>query len=386
MKKLLFIPLSIILITVLVLAGCGESTPAPAPSPTQPPTPTPAPAQTITPKQEPAPTKAPSPDTSEVIKLSFAFFLPPTSSISKGYIDLFQEIEDRAGGRLKIDTYWAGALLEVQDIYSGVAAEIADIGHLAYVIEMSAFSLQTIGDTPGLGWPAFEDDPYCRVRKGVIKDLEAKFPEMQKPYERVKYLWGHYLAPSVLYTHDALIRTPGDLKGKKLSASGAETGMLEALGAVPVSMAPTEGFMAMERGLVIGRPGAIAQIETDNMYDLITHVNMYNFGQAGNLGIMNMETWNNLPPDIQAIFTDPSTIEFYEEVQYKYGMASTETALEKCKEAGVVFTYPTPEEAKLWDEALKPVHEAWIKDKEDRGLPGREILEEAKSLIQQYVK
>ena len=50
------------------------------------------------------------------------------------------------------------------------------------------------------------------------------------------------------------------------------------------------------------------------------------------------------------------------------------------------MTTPTPQELKLWKEAVQPVHEKWIADTEAKGLPAKAVYDEAKRLIKEYDK
>ena len=45
-------------------------------------------------------------------------------------------------------------------------------------------------------------------------------------------------------------------------------------------------------------------------------------------------------------------------------------------EAGRTIYSPTPEELDLWIEALQPLQEEWVQEREAKGLPAREMLDE----------
>ena len=46
----------------------------------------------------------------------------------------------------------------------------------------------------------------------------------------------------------------------------------------------------------------------------------------------------------------------------------------------------TPEEIKLWQEAVQPVHKKMIAEREAKGLPARTIYEDIKRLVRGYPK
>ena len=59
-------------------------------------------------------------------------------------------------------------------------------------------------------------------------------------------------------------------------------------------------------------------------------------------------------------------------------------SLELVKSLGHTIVNLTPEEMKPWYAAVKPIHEAWIEKMEAKGLPGRQVFEEAQRLTKKY--
>ncbi len=57
-----------------------------------------------------------------------------------------------------------------------------------------------------------------------------------------------------------------NLRGLKIRSSGSYLDFLTALGATPVTMAPSEIYTALERGVVDGAAGSIADAWTDGLY------------------------------------------------------------------------------------------------------------------------
>ena len=90
-----------------------------------------------------------------------------------------------------------------------------------------------------------------------------------------------------------------------------------------------------------------------------------------------------MPEDVQEIIDE------------KYGMdggirvgkgfdADYEENIEIAKEHGVEIYELPEEERKKWEEATEVVHENWVEDMEEQGLPGREVLDEVNRLIEEY--
>ena len=61
-------------------------------------------------------------------------------------------------------------------------------------------------------------------------------------------------------------------------------------------------------------------------------------------------------------------------------------AEEGVRKMGHNLIYLSPEEMKLWHDAVKPIHEKWIGEMEAKGLSGRKVYNEAKRLAEKYAE
>ncbi len=67
----------------------------------------------------------------EVIKLTYANF-PPASTFPCVQMERWkQEVEARTGGRVEVQTFPGGTLLNPKNMYDGMESGVADIGNLA---------------------------------------------------------------------------------------------------------------------------------------------------------------------------------------------------------------------------------------------------------------
>ena len=56
-----------------------------------------------------------------------------------------------------------------------------------------------------------------------------------------------------------------------------------------------------------------------------------------------------------------------------------------CIDRGDSFVYLTPEEIEVWRDLVKDtIHQDWIDECEDAGLPGQEVYDRALELIEEY--
>jgi TRAP-type C4-dicarboxylate transport system substrate-binding protein len=99
--------------------------------------------------------------------------------------------------------------------------------------------------------------------------------------------------------------------------------------------------------------------------------------------VMNKDTWNSLPPDLQEIVQEVS-----DEYARKYGALRTDYTEQGLQygieEHGLETIDLGPEEEEKWLSKIQPVVENWIQEKEENGLPGKEAVEIVKELDAKY--
>ena len=144
--------------------------------------------------------------------------------------------------------------------------------------------------------------------------------------------------------------------------------------------------MSLDRGLADGITSHYPVLHGFGILKLLPYHTMFGAGAVMSLDmmIMNLKTWNKLPPDIQKIFEDLSP--WFAQEAIKMDLGYEGMVIGQAKEMGHKFIYPTPNEMQQWIDAVQPVHEKWIKETEEKGLPARAVYEEAKRLVKEYGK
>ena len=108
------------------------------------------------------------------------------------------------------------------------------------------------------------------------------------------------------------------------------------------------------------------------------------FGMQMQAMFMNTEVWNKLPADIHKIFMDLQSWAQNEIIKMDIAEAAKGEA--QARKLGHKMIELTPDEIQLWTKATAPARDKWIADMEAKGLPGKAVYEEAKSLIAKYNK
>ncbi len=99
------------------------------------------------------------------------------------------------------------------------------------------------------------------------------------------------------------IRTPEDMRGLKLRVvdSRIVVDLFRALGASPVPLSPNEMYTALQTKVIDGEMLSLVTIEARRFYEVNKYISLTNHLWSTAWLVANGDTWNGLPPDLQAI-------------------------------------------------------------------------------------
>ena len=314
------------------------------------------------------------PTAEKPIELSYSNFFPATHGNSLAAESWIAEIEKRTGGRVKIAYYPGGTLTPAPQCYDGVVKGISDIGMTALAYTRGRFPLMEGVDLP-LGYTS------GTVATKVANDIYQTF----KPEELADThaLFFHAHGPGLLHTKTP-VSSLDDLKGMKIRCTGLAAKIVEALGGTPVAMGQGETYEALQKGTVSGTFGPIEVLKGWKQGEVIKYTtDTSRIGYTTVMWVgMNKEKWDNLPGDIQEIFTEVS--EEWIDVHAKVWDDADIAGLEFTLSLGNEIVNLSEEEAKLWVEAVETLPGEYISNMEGQNLPGRALIDEARALIQNY--
>ena len=384
MKKLIMVSLVIVLTVGMVLGGCAAPTAAPAPAPK----PAPAPEQpgkyvVIEPKIPEAPPKAPAVAPEKVYKLIYSDWGPPFIDIGIRAKEWQQVLYERTGGRLVVDGYWSEALLRRDDTIRGVSAGLADI--VLYVLGSNPgiHKINRVIDLPGTGMPG------QIAMRDIYNALYAKYPEFQEEYGNTFPIFMRGLPAEHMHTTDKfhLVKTPDDLAGLKTYANPLWADQFGKKGASVINVSVMEWYTSLERNLTQGMLIHWLAIYSFGLTELLKYHAIIGEGGSGmqTFGyIMNRESYENLPPDIQKIFMD-TQMEWVEISLHEDDPATLAAGEALAKELGNEVYYLTEEEQQQWFDLAQPIHEDWIAEREAEGYTNaREIYNDMMQMIKVY--
>jgi TRAP-type C4-dicarboxylate transport system substrate-binding protein len=386
----LFMSLALILVLVSMpfFTSCSSSTPTTtaAPTTTTAPTTTAAPAPT---SSAPAPTttapapttSAPPPSTAKAVVLKYApSTLNATPMIGQTLVVTNQckLLETRTNGQIKIDIYWGQTLAKATELSAGVASGLIDMTHLRPYGEPGKLPLSTIGEMPGIS-----DDLYAL--SWAYYDLVRQEPilsELNKYKSKTVYT---LFTQEVDLISRVPIRSLADLKGKKIASGGIAGEELKQLGAVTLAMSPVEQSEGLLRGTIDGISAPVDAMSSFKFYDSGKYVTRIALGPRIQPIVINQDTWNKLPADVQKVFND--SVKDLIDISYKdIIIVSNEKIWKEFADAKVeVIELSAADKAEL-KKIQSAYGDKWAADQEAAGLPGKKVLADYRALTEKYAQ
>ena len=309
----------------------------------------------------------------EPIVLNYANFPPAPTFPCVQMEEWKRKVEKRTQGKVLIQTYPGGTLLKAKGMMDGVIAGTADIGCLCMAYQPGRFPITNAISLP-LGLP------NSRVASLVLWELYKKYRPAS--FAKVKVLTMFTTAPSNIMSKIP-IRTLEDIKGVPLRASGGAAQILKAWGANRVGMPMPETPEALQKGVVKGLFSSLEVLKDMKFAELCKYVTLTNTAVYPFAVVMNMDSWNRLPKDVQQVMEELGREQCIWTGTYMDN--HVEEAVEwSQKTQGVEVIELSKEEKARWDKPLEPIVSQWIKDMSAKGIPAAQIVEDIKSMIKRY--
>lgn len=309
----------------------------------------------------------------KTIELSFASFLPTTTFCAVGMFHYKDEIEKRTNGKVQIKTYPGGTLLGAKNMIDGVLTGQADIGDACLAYQPGRFPIAN-----ALGLPL--DIPNAKAASHTLWDLYEKY--QPEGFKNLKVLYMYTNTPSNLQT-TVPVRTIDDLQGLTIRASGGAGQILKAWGANYVGMPQSDVPEALQKNVIKGLFTSLEVMMDMNYADYckyitITETVLYPFAV-----VMNMDTWNKLPKDVQKVFDD-MRVEQSEWVGNYIDNHVKKAVGWSVLNRGVEAIQLSKEQKEIFNKRLEPIVAESIANWEAKNIPYRKIIEDIKTLSEKY--
>jgi C4-dicarboxylate-binding protein DctP len=258
-------------------------------------------------------------------------------------------IEQRAGGKIKVEIYPANQLGQLPAVVEGVALGTIEAAASANGFWISLEPRFQVLDAPGLfdsvshGYKML-NDPAIRARMatwGADKGIELLAPSLYSPL--------------MLLSHKA-VRTAGDLQGQKIRTQGGapiQVEPLKKLGVIPVSLPLGEALPAMQNKTIDGMVGAAAPYVAFKYYDIAKPMTYLPSTLFAAPVVVNRAWLKSLGPDLEKIVREESRKA--EDAFGDWNINDIKSKEEVWKQNGGEVITMSPEESKRYVDTVAPV-------------------------------
>ena len=192
-----------------------------------------------------------------------------------------------------------------------------------------------------------------------------------------------------LHTRDKQIKQLSDLRGLKMRAPTRQTNkLLASLGATPVGMPLPAVADAVSKGTIDGFALPWEVIPTVKLHEMVKyHTETPDSKPALYTALfiiaMNKAKYDGLPADLKAIIDKHSGAVLSAEAGEVWDHSKA-VGRKPAVDRGNVFYTLTDAETDKFIKASAPLYEQWVADMDKRGLPGKQMLEDARGLVDKY--
>jgi TRAP-type transport system periplasmic protein len=233
----------------------------------------------------------------QTIELKLSHFVPPNHTFHKWALAWADELAKESGGRLKVTIYPNGQLVGPPNRQLDAARNaITDMAFVLHGVTPGRYPMTELVNLP-FSWPKAGSDSATTSPR--LAELGPTF--LAKEHEGLHILFMAVANPVLIYSK-VPIRKLDDFKGVKIRYAGVQNKyLLDAVGAVPLLIQPSEAQDALAKGIV---EGAMFPHEAALAYDLGT-VTKYavepGLATASFTFVMNPAKYNSLPADLKAL-------------------------------------------------------------------------------------
>ena len=283
---------------------------------------------------------------------------------------ILDDIEKRTKGRVKFQSYWMSSLANQREIVDILKAGTVDIAMIPPVNNQAKLPLTSIADS-------IPFEPKT-IRKAVeafmkLKDHPAIVAEWERWNMKIIGAWG---TPPKEIASTKPLRNLSDIKGVKgRFASETNAKLWSAVGGIPINIPYSEVYQALDKGIIdatVANPTALLLFKLKEVSKYYQNIP---FGAVANAFAINQDSLNKLPQDIRQIVMEtfselgPRVIQISEDLD--------RSQRKQLAEGGTQFVEFSAQGMEKWQNMpeAKEIIGEWIKDKESKGLPGKEILD-----------
>jgi TRAP-type transport system periplasmic protein len=236
----------------------------------------------------------------KVYTLKMSTQLNETSPMVEGFREWSRRVSERTDGKLLIEIYPSAQLGYDEDVIEqaiqGVnVAVLTDGGRMGNYVK----------DIGIIGMPYFADN-YDYVLKVTQTDIFKEWEKKLAVENDIRILAFNWYDGARHFLTNKPVKEPADLNGVRIRTPGAPvwSESIKAMGAIPVSMAWTEVYQAVQQKAIDGAEGQNTASYPARLYEVLKYIDKTGHFQLIN-GIIVGEKWfKELPEEYQKILAE----------------------------------------------------------------------------------
>lgn len=358
-KKRIAKLLSVVVAAVLVVstfAACGSSETPPASG------------SAGTESQAPA-------DDGKVYTLKVQSQDPETGATGRFLEEWAAAVEEASGGRLEINIFHGATLGPATESFNMVESGAVDIAWGLPSMTTGKFPLTDVGALPFTAVDSLQ-------ASYALWDLYESTDYLKDEWSSVHVILLHANCDSPLLLVDKKVESVDDLKGLSTRyIGGASTDFANLVGAIPQTMAVNDIYTNLEKGVVDAAANCGWDVvDSFRMYEQAEYILDWHLNINPYFLVMNKDTYNSLPADLQAVIDEYSGYKALEYVGTKW-----QDIKASCMEANAdkIYTWDDAEQQKAI-ELGEQVAQGWIDSVTKTGADGQGLYDAWMERVEKY--
>lgn len=223
----------------------------------------------------------------------------PTTQALLWWVD---EVKKRSGGALEIQVHWLQSLVKYQDAAKGIGIGIADIGPMNPDYTAERMPLMTISQTElGTGDPYVTSEAMTRTVQKYQEDFDAELAKIG-----LVNLMSYSSGPRVFASNTRPYLTPADFKGDKvrLTPRSVDAARSAKWPVTAVNVAFADVYSALSQKTIDGAQLYLDLLSLYKQNEVVKYAVETDLGQSGIIVNMNLQKWNELSKEEQALMKE----------------------------------------------------------------------------------